>query len=152
MESLALISKARNAVRMLENNECGFDDIQREAAMRTLDYYMTGNSHFTELSARGCIAQMYYYKNDTEKVFAPFIGYKEARGLYDKVKDTIPDYNFWDYAVTINLAYSNHADLVKKWTKDKGKLAERMSELSVSFLCDEDTAHPTDKIFWYMNC
>lgn len=152
MESLALISKARNAVRMLENNECGFDDIQREAAMRTLDYYMTGNSHFTELSARGCIAQMYYYKNDTEKVFAPFIGYKEARGLYDKVKDTIPDYNFWDYAVTVNLAYSNHADLVKKWTKDKGKLAERMSELSVSFLCDEDTAHPTDKIFWYMNC
>lgn len=152
MESLALISKARNAVRMLENNECGFDDIQREAAMRTLDYYMTGNSHFTELSARGCIAQMYYYKNDTEKVFAPFIGYKEARGLYDKVKDAIPDYNFWDYAVTVNLAYSNHADLVKKWTKDKGKLAERMSELSVSFLCDEDTAHPTDKIFWYMNC
>jgi len=152
MESLALISKARNAVRMLENNECGFDDIQREAAMRTLDYYMTGNSHFTELSARGCIAQMYYYKNDTEKVFAPFIEYKEAKALYDKVKSSIPDYNFWDYAVTINLAYSNHADVIKKWTKDKGKLAERMSELSVSFLCDEDTAHPTDKIFWYMNC
>lgn len=26
----------------------------------------------------------------------------------------------------------------------------RMSELAVSFLTDEDTVHPTDKIFWYM--
>lgn len=56
---------------MLENGECGFDSIQREAAMRTLDYFMSGNSHFNEISARGCIAQMYYYRTDTEKAFAP---------------------------------------------------------------------------------
>lgn len=151
MELQSLLSKARNAVRMLENNECGLDDIQREAAMRTIDYYMNGNSHFTELSARGCIAQMYYYEDDTNKVFAPYFDYKEVKTEYDKVKNMIPDYNFWDYAVTLNLAYSNHFDVVKKWTKDKRKLTERLSELAVSFLCDEDTAHPCDKIFWYMN-
>lgn len=37
-----------------------------------------------------------------------------------------------------------------KWTKDKGSLIGRMSELSVSSLNDEDTVNPTDKIFWYM--
>ena len=39
MEYLKLLAKARNAVRMLENNECGLDKVQEEAAMRTLDYY-----------------------------------------------------------------------------------------------------------------
>ena len=151
MDSQALLSKARNAVRMLENDECGLDGIQREAAMRCLDYYMNGNSHFTELSARGCIAQMYYYEGDTKKVFAPYFDYKEIRDEYEKVKDMILYYNMWDYAVTMNLAYSNHWEVVRKWTKSKEKLTERMSELAVSFLCDEDTAHPCDKIFWYMN-
>lgn len=50
----------------------------------------------------------------------------------------------------MNLMYSNHIELVRKWTKDKGSMIGRMSELSVSFLNDEDTVHPTDKIFWYM--
>ena len=27
----------------------------------------------------------------------------------------------------------------------------RFYELLVSFLCDESTNHPTDKIWWYMN-
>ena len=135
---------------MLENGECGFDNIQRESAMRTLDYFMSGNSHFTELSARGCIAQMYYYEGDTHKVFAPYFDYLEIKNEYEKVKDLIPDYNIWDYAVTMNLAYSNHIDVIKKWTKEHSKLIKRLSELSVSFLNDEDTNHPTDKIFWYM--
>ena len=59
MKYLKLLAKARNAVRMLENNECGLDKVQEEAAMRTLDYYMAGNSHFTELSAinTSCISE-----------------------------------------------------------------------------------------------
>lgn len=28
---------------------------------------------------------------------------------------------------------------------------KRISELAISFLCDESTNHPTDKIWWYMN-
>lgn len=149
MEYLKLLAKARNAVRMLENNECGLDKVQEEAAMRTLDYYMTGNSHFTELSARGCIAQMFYYCGDYEKAYAPFFEYEELKKEYKNVKDVIPDYNVWDFAVTMNLIYSNHHESVKKW--QKGSLIKRISDLSVEFLNDEDTAHPDDKIWWYMN-
>lgn len=149
MESSKLLAKARNAVRMLENNECGLDKAQEEAAMRTIDYYMTGNSHFTELSARGCIAQMFYFEDDYNKAYAPFFGYDEIREEYQRVRDEIPDYNVWDFAVTMNLIYSNHHDSVKKWKK--GAVIEKISDLAVEFLNDEDTAHPDDKIWWYMN-
>lgn len=149
MEYLKLLAKARNAVRMLENNECGLDKVQEEAAMRTLDYYMTGNSHFTELSARGCIAQMFYFKDDYNKAYAPFFEYEEIKEEYKNVMGDIPDYNVWDFAVTMNLIYSNHHDSVEKW--QKGKLVKRISCLAVEFLNDEDTAHPYDKIWWYMN-
>ena len=149
MEYLKLLAKARNAVRMLENNECGLDKVQEEAAMRILDYYMTGNSHFTEFSARGCIAQMFYFKNDYNKAYAPFFEYEEIKKEYKKVMDDIPNYNVWDFAVTMNLIYSNHHDSVEKW--QKGKLVKRISCLAVEFLNDEDTAHPDDKIWWYMN-
>ena len=108
--------------------------------MRTLDYFMSGNSHFNEISARGCIAQMYYYRSDTEKAFAPYFSYEEVREEYEKVADAIPDYNLWDFAVTMNLVYSNHIESV----------INKITDLSVSFLSDEDTNHPTDKIFWYV--
>jgi len=136
---------------MLENDECGLDDMQRESAMRMLDYYMDGTSHFTELSARGCISQMYYYEDDTKKVFAPYFDYEEIKEKYENVKDLIPDYNAWDYAVTMNLIYSNHQEVIKKWTRDKDKVIGRVSELSVSFLNDEDSNHPNDKIWWFMS-
>ena len=41
-------------------------------------------------------------------------------------------------------------EIGEKWTKDKGSLIGRIIGLSVSFLKDENTVHPTDKIFWYM--
>lgn len=152
MVSLRLLSKARNAVRMLENGECGLDKIQTEAAMRELEYYMTGVSHFDELSARGCIAKMYYYVGDTQKTFAPFVDYQSAKDYYERVKDDILDYNLWDFSVTLNLMYSDHSEVVKKWTKGEEKLKDRMVELAVSWLNDEDTNHPSDKIWWYMSC
>ena len=149
MELSKLLAKARNAVRMLENNECGLDKIQEEAAMRTLDYYMTGNSHFTELSARGCIAQMYYFKSDFEKEYAPFFEYEKIKEEYDKIKEDIPDYNAWDFAVTMNLIYSNHHGSIEKWKS--GTVISRISKMAIEFLNDEDSLHPDDKIWWYMN-
>lgn len=136
---------------MLENDECGLDEYQREAAYRSVQYYKNGVSHFTESTARGCIAQMYCFTDETTKRYAPFVDYNTVREEYEKVKDDIPDYNLWDFAVTLNLVYSNHADAVGRWTRNKGKLAERMKELAVGFLNDVDTDHPTDKIWWYMN-
>lgn len=92
---------------------------------------------------------MYYYEDDALRVYAPFFSYEEVKNEYEKVADIIPDYNVWDFAVTMNLAYSNHHDLVKKLSKNRESVTKNISGLSVSFLNDEDTNHPTDKIFWY---
>lgn len=144
-----LANEVRSALRMIESGECGMNDEQRESAFRAIQYYKTGISHFTESTARGCIAQMYYYEGESDKVYAPFFDYKELEEEYKSLKDDIPDYNEWDFAVTMNLVYSNHHEAVSKWTK--GRMMERIESLAVSFLNDEDTHHPTDKIWWYMN-
>lgn len=145
-----LASEVSNALRMLQNGECGLDAIQTENAYQYIQYLKNGVSHFDEYMARCRIATMYYYKDDSHRVFAPFFDYEEVKEEYKKVCDQIPDYNLWDFAVTMNLIYSNHHDLVKKWSKNKESVIKKMSELSVSFLNDEDTNHPTDKIFWYV--
>lgn len=139
---------ARTAVEMLEGGECGFTKEQEEQAYRTLCYWVDRKEHFDELSARASIAQMYYYTSDTERVFGAFIDYDTAKKEYEKVKDEIPDYNVWDFSVTINMMYKNYTDSVRKWTSGKEKLVDRMTELSVCFLSDEKT---DGKIWWYMN-
>lgn len=145
-----LVSEIANALRMLQNGECGLDAIQTENAFRYIQYCKNGVSHFDEYTARGCIATMYYYSDDTHREYAPFFDYNEVKREYENVAEQIPDYNVWDFAVTVNLVYSNHHDLVKKWSKNKESAIKKVSELSVSFLNDEDTNHPTDKIFWYV--
>lgn len=60
-----LVSEVSNALRMLENGECGLDAIQTENAFRYIQYLKDGDGHFNEYTARACIANMYYYVDDT---------------------------------------------------------------------------------------
>lgn len=136
---------------MLERGECGLSPEDEESAFRAVQYYKNSQRHFDELSARAAIAKMFYFVGESEKAFAPFFDYDEARELYDSVADRLPGYNFWDFAVALNLIYSNHIDVIKGWTRDKAKLGKRITELVVTFLIDEDSNHPFDKIWWYVN-
>lgn len=139
---------ARTAVDMLENGECGLTKEQEEQAYRTLLYWTDKKEHFDELTARSCIAQMYYYTSDTKRTFGAFIDYEVVSKEYQKVKDDIPDYNLWDFAVTMNMMYEKCIDTIKKWTKAKENVLSRLTDLSVSFLTDDYT---DGKIWWYMN-
>lgn len=98
-----------------------------------------------------CIANIYYFDDDVHKKYAPYFGFEELKDDYDRLSWNIPDYNFWDFAVTMNKMYADHIDVVGKWSKNKDTTRKRISELAISFLCDESTNHPTDKIWWYMN-
>ena len=149
--SRLLVNEVRSVLDMLERGECGFTPEETERAFRTVQYYKHGISHFDEMTARACIAQMYCFVDESHKVFAPFVDYDRAEELYSEIALDIPDYNFWDFAVTLNLAYSNHAELFKGWTKGKDKLERRLAQLSVSFLNEENALHPEGKIWWYMN-
>lgn len=93
MDSLnLLLSEVRNALRMLEEGECGMSKEQEENAYRSIQYYKNGVSHFDELTARGCISQMYYYDSDTHRSYAPFVSYEAIEKEYRRVGKDIPDY------------------------------------------------------------
>ena len=128
------------------------DPPRLEEALHRMLYLLQADRHFTEDTARPAIARMYFFTSDTEKCYAPFFPYDELRQAYVKMRPTIPDdYNFWDFAVTVNLMYSNHIDTLRFWFRDRSKLLQKSCQLALSFLLDEDTAHPTDKIWWYVN-
>lgn len=93
---------------------------------------------------------LFYFLID--KCYAPFFAYEEIKSAYDKMQPTLPyDYNFWDFCVTVNLMYSNHIETLRLWFRDRTRLLQKSCELARSFLLDEDSDHPTDKIWWYVN-
>ena len=134
-----------------DNGECGFSEEEERIVQRNLLYWMERRHHFDEKLGRACIANIYYFKDDVTKEYAPFFGYEEMKEEYDKQAWMIPDYTMWDFAVTMNKMFAENIDVIGKWSRSKETLKKRISELSVSFLCDESTNHPTDKIWWYMN-
>ena len=149
--SRLLVSEVRSALDLLERGECGLSPYEAERAFHTIQYYKEGRSHFDELSARACIARILYFVDDSTKVFAPYFDLARVKELYANVAADILDYNFWDFAVTLNLAYAKHHDIIRKWTRGRAKLEERLCQLSVKFLTDDLSLHPDGKIWWYMN-
>lgn len=149
--SRSLSHVANAAFQMFQNGECGFSEEEERMVQRNLLYWMERRRHFDEKLGRACIANIYYFKDDVTKEYAPFFDYKEVKEEYDKQAWMIPDYTMWDFAVTMNKMFAENIDVIGKWSRSKETLKKRISELSVSFLCDESTNHPTDKIWWYMN-
>lgn len=149
--SRSLSHVANAAFQMFQNGECGFSEEEERIVQRSLLYWMERRHHFDEKLGRSCIANIYYFKDDVTKEYAPFFGYEEMKEEYDKQAWMIPDYTMWDFAVTMNKMFAENIDVIGKWSRSKETLKKRISELSVSFLCDESTNHPTDKIWWYMN-
>lgn len=141
-----------SAAIRLRNNSCGMSDKEMEAALHKMLYLLDNDHHFSEADARAAIARMYYFRDDTHKSYAPFFPYEDIRAAYDKMYLTLPDdYNFWDFCVTVNLMYSNHIETLRSWFRDRSRLLQKSCELARSFLLDEDTDHPSDKIWWYVN-
>ena len=149
--SRSLSHVANAAFQMFQNGECGFSEEEERIVQRNLLYWMERRHPFDEKLGRACIANIYYFKDDVTKEYAPFFGYDEMKEEYDKQAWMIPDYTMWDFAVTMNKMFAENIDVIGKWSRSKETLKKRISELSVSFLCDESTNHPTDKIWWYMN-
>ena len=148
--SRLLVSEVKSALEMLERGECGFTQEEERQVFRTIQYYKQRNNHFDEMSARASIAQMYYFTDETTKVFAPFVDYSKAKELYSEIRAEIPDYNFWDFAVTLNLVYSSHIETINSWTRNKNQVEKRLTQLAVCFL--NDNSNRIDgKIWWYVN-
>lgn len=136
---------------MLRDGECGFSEEEERIVRRNIMYWMERRHHFDERLGRACIANIFYFVDDSRKEYAPFFSCQEMREEYDRWAWCIPDYNFWDFAVTMNKMYADHIGVVGRWSRSKDTVKRRIADLAVGFLCDNSSNHPTDKIWWYMN-
>lgn len=64
----------------------------------------------------------------------------KTQEIYETVKDEIRPYNQWDFAVVLNMVYSDNYNLMKKWFADDSEeqLMDKMVDLAVNWLRDDD--------------
>ena len=125
---------------------------EKNALVRKV-YGEMSDGHYNEEFAREDIARMYYVAPDGEKVYAPYWGEDTLRSLYKRYKDQIPGYNCYDWMVTMSMMKSDYCPLIMAWfpnLTDEEK-NERIVQLSLNWLRDEDNPFGSSKAWGYLN-
>lgn len=136
----------------LRNDTCGMTESEMETALHRMLYLLNSDRHFDEPSARAAIARIFYFSSDTQRTYAPFFTHAETLRAWHHAQAAIPDdYNYYDFCVTLNIVFSDHYEALRPLLADRPRLLLRTAALARTFLLDEDTRHPTDKIWWYVH-
>ena len=125
---------------------------EKNALVRKVYGVMSGK-HYNEEFAREDIAKMYYKDADGIKHYAPYWPDEALHSLYEAHKSEIPGYNFWDWAVTMNMIKSDYCQLLSEWFPDDDEETrnERIVRLAINWLDDEDNPFGQSKIWCYLN-
>lgn len=108
-------------------------------------YESTQGHHFDECFAKKQIQKMFYTDVDG-KHFAPY--WDDITPIYSVNKRKLTnDYNKWDFEVTMNMIKSDMYPLLRQWFPDDKNLNDKIIELSINWLNDED--YPDHKIWNY---
>lgn len=142
-QSVSLISNTVDA----ELNPKAKDKLMRDV------YALMNNGHYNEDFAKKDVEKMYYKDSEGQKHFAPYFNIEHSKALYESVKEKIPNYNEWDFFVTLNMIVSDYHNLMCMWfpedTEDSRE--KKYVELSLNFLDDEDNPLGHTKIWSYFN-
>lgn len=125
---------------------------QREVLLSKV-YYSTKGGHFDESFANKSISKFYYIDANGIKKYAPYWTEEEVRGIYDSIKGSIPNYNFYDFMVTLNMIKSDNHNKLKKWfpQASEEEILSKYIEEAINYLDDEDNPFGTEKIWKYLN-
>ena len=125
---------------------------QREA-IKTKVYYSSFGGHFNRDFADAAISKFYYVDLNGVKHEAPYWTESEVKEVYETVKKKIPDYNFYDFEVTLNMVKSDNCNKLKSWFPEASKeeLLEKLVEEAVNYLDDADNPFGTEKVWKYLN-
>lgn len=108
-------------------------------------YESTQGQHFDECFAKKQISKMYYTDADGRH-YAPY--WEDISAIYNMNKRRLnKDYNRWDFEVTMNMIKSDMYPLLREWFPDEKDYRDKIIELSVNWLNDED--YPDHKIWTY---
>lgn len=110
------------------------------------------NGHYDEYFADEQVAKMYYVYNGVKHT-GPFITKDKVSEKYNNIRSEIKDYNQWDFYVTVQMIYSDNYSLLRQWFENETdeQLQNRIFELSINWLKDEDNPFGTRKIWCYFN-
>lgn len=116
-------------------------------------YAMMNGGHYNKEFAEEQISKMYYIGTEGARRNAPYWTEEEVSRVYESVRGSIPEYNMYDFMVTLNMIKSDNCQLVKKWFPNEGKeeRTQRFIDMAVNWLRDEDNPYGTEKIWGYFN-
>ena len=124
---------------------------KREHLMRKV-YHSLNGGHFNKALADDVIQNFYYLDNDGKRMDAPYWTEAEVMRVYDRVKEDIPGYNFYDCEVTLNMVKSDNCNLLRKWfpNASRDSLDNRIIDMTVNWLNDNDNPFQDEKIWGYL--
>ena len=104
--------------------------------------------HYNQAFADWRIHQMHYKDKGGTVHHAPHWTPDQHKSAYDSVKSKLPStYNMWDFAVTLEMLYSDNICLYRSWWPEatEAVLEGKVVEASVNYLNDDDD--PDGKIW-----
>ena len=124
----------------------------KQKLMREIYDEMSGG-HYDEHFAMEDITRMYYTDRSGTKHQAPYWSVSTMQDVYDSISGDIRGYNFWDFAVTLNMVASDNWCMLDRWFPDMNEAErnKRLVDMAVNWLKDEDAKHPDSKIWNYIN-
>lgn len=116
-------------------------------------YGVVGNGHFNDFFAEAQIKKMVFEDDNDVEHRAPYFTMGKAQEIYETVKNEIKPYNQWDFAVVLNMIYSDNYNLMKKWFPEDSEeqLMDKMVDLAVNWLRDDDNPYGHCKAWGYFN-
>ena len=132
--------------------EKSMSEQDQKALLRKM-YSAMAECHYNEEFAREDVAKMYYVDEDGIERYAPYWTESQIRDVYESVREEIPEYNMWDFYVTMQMVKSDNCPLLRRWFPDASpsEMDEKFVELAVNWLNDSDNPYGSGKIWHYLN-
>ena len=117
-------------------------------------YGLLSGGHFDEEHAMEAVSKMYYVDANGVKRFAPYWTIPQVGEIYESVREELPEaYNEWDFFVAFQMMASDMWCLLHEWwpSISPEQFAEKISDLTVNWLNDEDSPLGNTKIWSYLH-
>lgn len=114
-------------------------------------YGVISDGHYDKEFAVKDISNMHYDDANGIRHNAPFFTESEVQEMFSRHMDELSDYTIHDFAVTLNMVWSDNNRTLCKYAKEGCERREMAESMAVEYLCDQDAPHPRNKIWMYIN-
>ena len=142
-KTLSIVSDAVESSMSEEDKKCMLRKV----------YGAMSDGHYNEEFAHEDIAKMYYIDRDRKKHYAPYWSDEDLKSIYQERRSEIPEYNCWDFAVTMSMIKSDYCPLLMSWFPGIGEEErnDKIVQLAINWLKDDDNPFGKSKTWRYLN-